>query len=269
MRQPINKTKSKKKPLYGGVAQRYRGQQVWVAGWHPSMDAYRAAFRAACDRLDREFDGAPQTGAADKTIGEYAQHDWLRMHSRPKESTNTKLGGAKRTDEQGRTVRTSGDIKPLVVQYGDKTFGEIDYFDARSWAAGIPTNNLKAARALWNDAMEDLKGVYNPPLLNPFSGHRRNESRRGRGGKNITVLTGAEVDLLCDSAREAWPGPFGENLAALVLWLALTCVRPSEAFATEWEWLYLDQNEAEIYPWVRDMHTGEIEGKTVSASRRI
>ncbi len=57
------------------------------------------------------------------------------------------------------------------------------------------------------------------------------------GRQDIVVLTRDEVHELVRIARAHHGGAFGEEVAALILWAAYTCMRPGEIFAARYSLL--------------------------------
>ena len=269
MRAPVNRG-TDKRPQYGGVAQRHRGQQFWVSGWFGRIADYERAYRAECDRIDAELAGDRPSATSQRTVSQYARLDWMHINPRGKEQTRIKYAGSLVRDKATGLPLDSGertgkgDIGPLIDEFGERRFEEIDFFSARSWMASQPTRVVRACRACWNDAMRDLHML----LDNPFAKPNRPEEK-GRSGEAITVLTETEVDLLCQCAIDAWPGPYGLIHAACIRFLAETGCRPGEAWGMEWSWLHPDIEEADVFPWLRDPKTGELLGKTYSSTRTI
>lgn len=279
MRQPKNKG-TDRKPQYGGVPQRYTASdgskhQVWPAGWHPNMEAYRAAYRAACEAKEREIAATAQAklkSAQARNIKIYATQHWLNLNPRDKEASNTKLAGSPQRDEHGRVIepklRLAGDIKPFWEQWGAYNFDELDHFEVRSWASDQPRRVVDAARSMWREAMTDL----HMSVANPMSGLKMKQSK---GRSAITVLTDDEVLLLLQCARDAWPGPTGEMVAGVLEFVADTGCRPGEAFALERDWLHPERNRVELWKHNRDPKTGHIHvdgtpgGKTHAAARTV
>ena len=87
---------------------------------------------------------------------------------------------------------------------------------------------MPALRAIFGDAVEDRLADENP-----FA--RLGLAVGGR--QDIVVLTRDEVHELARIARAHHGGAFGEEVAALILWAAYTCMRPGEISAARYSLL--------------------------------
>src|SRR4051794_32794069 len=102
---------------------------------------------------------------------------------------------------------------------------DLDKPTARSWALRVPQSNVRVARAMLGDAIND--GLHPGP--NPFSNLRLEQSR---GRKDLTALTEAELFELGDCSLECH-GVFGPTFRAMVLFAGYVGLRPGELFALE------------------------------------
>lgn len=118
---------------------------------------------------------------------------------------------------------------------GDLQFGEFTRAMARRYVAKYG-NRSRAVSVMFTDAAEDIDG-----LVNPF--HKLGLGR-GKGRKELVVVTREEVDLLAECARGEH-GDYGEMFEAMVLTLAWTAVRPGELFVLRWQ--DVDWNENRIH----------------------
>jgi integrase len=102
---------------------------------------------------------------------------------------------------------------------------EVDRIAARSWALKQPQSNVRAVRAMLNDAINDSLH----PGPNPFA-NLRLEQPRGR--KDLVALTEAELRSLADAAL-AVHGEYGPTFRAIILFASYVGLRPGELFALE------------------------------------
>ena len=64
---------------------------------------------------------------------------------------------------------------------------------------------------------------------------RRSPTRpKGKGRKDIEILSIEELEDLARAAERAHPGPLGQTMHVFVLFLAYSTIRPGEAVALEW-----------------------------------
>lgn len=95
----------------------------------------------------------------------------------------------------------------------------------RAWALRQPQSNVRAVRAMLNDAIND--GLHPGP--NPFA-NLRLEQPRGR--KDLTALVETELHELGETAL-AVHGDYGGTFRAIILFAAYVGLRPGELFALE------------------------------------
>jgi integrase len=122
-----------------------------------------------------------------------------------------------------RTYRYA--LRQFKADFGHLRLGDLDRLEARSWALKQPQSNVRAARAMFNDAIND--GLHAGP--NPF-GNLRLEQPRGR--KDLTALTEPELYKLGDVALSVH-GDYGPTFRAMILFAAYVGLRPGELFALE------------------------------------
>src|SRR4051794_13804124 len=102
---------------------------------------------------------------------------------------------------------------------------DLDKPTARSWALRVPQSNVRVARAMLGDAIND--GLHPGP--NPFSNLRLEQSR---GRKDLTALTESELQALAETTL-AVHGEFGPAFRAMIVFAAYVGLRPGELFALE------------------------------------
>lgn len=103
--------------------------------------------------------------------------------------------------------------------------GEVDRLAARPWALTQPQSNVRAVRAMLNDAIND--GLHPGP--NPFA-NLRLEQPRGR--KDLDALTETELRELAERAGVVH-GDYGPTFRAMIIFAAYVGLRPGELFALQ------------------------------------
>lgn len=171
---------------------------VW-AGTHPTEEA---AVEAALAKI-RELERLP---AHQETVATFAAR-WTRDFPRPKDSTND---------------RYQSDADRFASAHGHRKLGAVTVPIAREYVRKHPHDH-GALRAMFSDARrEGLVGD------NPFS---KLGISRGRGRKDIVVLTEEELDTLAELALRVHgsrPDEFGPVFRAFVLFGSYTGLRPGE-----------------------------------------
>ena len=119
-------------------------------------------------------------------------------------------------------------VRRFGREHGERTLRSFSRTEARRWANAHPST-VPALRAMFSDAVEDKLADENP--------FARLGLAAGRGREDIIVLTREEVHELARIARVHHGGAFGEEVAALILWAAYTCMRPGEIFAARYSLL--------------------------------
>lgn len=135
---------------------------------------------------------------------------WLRDYARPAPATQ-------------RTYRYA--LRRFADDFGQLRLADLDRVTARAWALRQPQSNVRAARAMLADAIND--GLHAGP--NPF-GNLRLEQSRGR--KDLVALTEAELQQLGEVAI-AVHGEYGLTFRAMILFAAYVGLRPGQLFALE------------------------------------
>lgn len=181
--------------VYDPVLKRKR----WV-GTYPTRREAKDAERNASGRR------AP---LSQTTCGEFADR-WLSAYARPAPATQ-------------RTYRYG--LQRFKDDFGHVRLVELDRASARPWAQRQPQSNVRVARAMMNDAIDD--GLHPGP--NPFA-NLRLEQPRGR--KDLVALTEAELDELAGAAVRVH-GEFGPAFRAMILFASYDGLRPGELFALE------------------------------------
>src|SRR3954469_8787491 len=143
------------------------------------------------------------------SCGEFVER-WLRDYARPAAATR-------------RTYRYA--LRGFAVDFGRLRLADLDRVTARAWALRQPQSNVRAARAMLADAIND--GLHPGP--NPFANLRLEQSR---GRKDLVALTEAELRELGEVAL-AVHGDYGPAFRAMIVFAAYVGLRPGELFALE------------------------------------
>jgi integrase len=171
-------------------------------------------------KIEREVLAAQEraVGRGEETIGSFVAR-WPQNYRRGK-------GGRLRSES---TVEHNAErVRRFGRDHAELTLRAFSRTDARRWANAHPST-VPALRAMFNDAVQDRLADENP--------FARLGLEAGRGREDIIVLTRDEVHELARIARVLHGGAFGEEIAALILWAAYTCMRPGEIFAARYSLL--------------------------------
>lgn len=177
------------------------------------------------------------------------EYDWL--------GTYDKYSDAKAVDSEAHVTKTRG--RPLVPTCDEYAQAYLETYRARS-----KTSSADAAEAALSGLIRDFARV---PLneITPFEAERwarqngwrvpqvkamfsqavrqriidfspfANATRpRSRGRKDLDILSPEDLDELARAAERVHPGPHGQMMRAIVIFLAYTTMRPGEALALEW-----------------------------------
>lgn len=130
------------------------------------------------------------------------------------------------------TVETNRQaVSKFADDFADTPLASLDRERAVKWAQKHPYR-VPAVRAMFNDAL-DVGLVRGNPFANlGLAG--------SQGRKDILVLTPEEVTDLAETARRVHGDEFGEEIAAMIVWAAYTCVRAGELYSTRYSHLHGD-----------------------------
>jgi integrase len=189
-----------------------RGKRYVVAVYEPALkrkrwigtfDTLREARDAARDASRRRLTSSRMT------CGEFVER-WLVDYARPAAATR-------------RNYRYG--LRGFVEDFGHVRLADLDRPTARAWALKHPQSNVRAARTMLNDAIDD--GLHPGP--NPFA-NLRLEQPRGR--KDLVALTEQELHELADCALKVLD-EYGPTFRAMILFAGYVGLRPGELFALE------------------------------------
>lgn len=163
----------------------------------------RGSEEAAQDLIDRFIAKGQESRM---TCGDYAE-DWLVTHARPAASTR-------------QSYRYS--VNTFKQTFGSKYPDEISRRSARKWATSVPYADVRVARAMFSDMIDDeLIDV------NPFANLRLEVPQ---GNKSMDALSEKEIHALADEALRV----HGPTFRAWILFAGYTGARPAEQAKVAW-----------------------------------
>jgi integrase len=189
-----------------------RGNSYAVSVYDPALKRKRwvGTFATKREAKDAERDERRTPQRSSRITGEEFAELWLTRYARPAAATRLNYRYA---------------LQGFRKEFGHIRLSELDRLTARAWAQKQPHSNVRAVRAMFNDAIDD--GLLAGP--NPFS-KLRLEQPRGR--KDLIALTEPELHELADKALEVH-GDYGPTFRAIVLFAGYVGLRPGELFALE------------------------------------
>ncbi len=191
---------------------------VYADTWDTEAEAVKAALRAIDE--ERQLSGR-------STVRAFAAR-WVRDSPRPKATTNATY----------QAIATR-----FAEQFGDRSMHRVTAREARAYALEH-RSDISALSAMFADARRE--GLV---LRNPFAKLR---IPRGRGRRDIVVLTEEELHELADLAPAEHGHDFGAVIRAAILFAGYTGVRPGELRGLDWSDLDLDAGEAHVRRQVQD-----------------
>jgi integrase len=189
-----------------------RGSSYGVSVYDPALKRKRwiGTFPTKAEAKEAEREASRRRGVGSRvTCGEFAER-WLREY--PREAAATRRN-------------YSYGLRRFVSDFGPVRLSNLDRPSARAWALQQPQSNVRAIRAMLNDAIND--GLHPGP--NPFA-NLRLEQPRGR--KDLTALRQDELHELADTAL-AVLAEYGPTFRAMILFAGYVGLRPGELFALE------------------------------------
>jgi integrase len=189
-----------------------RGKGYGVSVYDPALK--RKRWIGTCQTLrearEAERDASRRRLTSSRmTCSEFVKR-WLTDYARPAAATRRNYGYG---------------LKGFVEDFDHVRLADLDRPTARAWALKHPQSNVRAARAMLNDAIND--GLHPGP--NPFA-NLRLEQPRGR--KDLTALTERELLALADCALKVHE-EYGPTFRAMILFAGYVGLRPGELFALE------------------------------------
>ena len=189
-----------------------RGSSYAVRVYDPSVKAKRWIGTFPTMREAREAEREAQRRRVHWTrlTGNELAALWLSHHPRPAEATK-------------RNYRYA--LQGFRIDFGSTRLSDLDRVTARAWALAQPQSNVRAVRAMFNDAIND--GLHPGP--NPFAGLRLEQAR---GRKDLIALKEDELHVLAGKALDVH-AEYGPSFRAMILFAGYVGLRPGELFALE------------------------------------
>jgi integrase len=187
-----------------------RGSSYGVSVYDPALKRKRwiGTFETLREAREAERGAGRRRGSVGRlTCGEFVRL-WQENYARPAPATQ-------------RTYRYG--LRQFDADFGHLRLCDLDRLATRPWALTQPQSNVRAVRAMLNDAIND--GLHPGP--NPFA-NLRLEQPRGR--KDLDALTEEELQRLAGYAC-AVHGDYGPTYRAMVIFAAYVGLRPGELFA--------------------------------------
>jgi len=175
---------------------RPRSGSYAVSVYDPSLKRKRwvGSFKTMREAREAEREASRRRGVAGRlTCGEFARL-WLAEYARPAPATQ-------------RSYRYA--LQRFAHEFDRRRLGDFDRLTARAWANEHPQSNVRVARAMFNDAIDD--GLHPGP--NPFANLRLEQSR---GRKDLIALTEDELHELGETALRVH-GECGPTFRAMIL----------------------------------------------------
>jgi integrase len=189
-----------------------RGKGYGVSVYDPALKRKRwiGTYPTLRDAREAERNASQRKLASSRiTFREFIEL-WLTDYARPAVATQ-------------RNYRYG--LEQFKKDFGHLRVADLDRLTARSWAQNHARSNVRAARAMLNDAID--AGLHPGP--NPFA-NLRLEQPRGR--KDLIALTEPELHELADCALKVLE-EYGPIFRAMILFAGYVGLRPGELFALE------------------------------------
>jgi hypothetical protein len=190
-----------------------RGSSYGVSVYDPALKRKRwiGTFETLREAREAERAAGRRRGSAARlTCGEFVRL-WQENYARPAPATR-------------RTYRYA--LRQFEADFGHLRLTELDRLVARPWALTQPQSNVRAVRAMLNDAIND--GLHPGP--NPFA-NLRLEQPRGR--KDLDALSEEELQTLAGCARTVHED-YGPTFQAMVIFAAYVGLRRRAIRAAPW-----------------------------------
>jgi integrase len=189
-----------------------RGDSYGVSVYDPSSKKKRwvGTFPTRREAKEVEREASRRRVHWTRLTGEELAALWLSHHPRAAEATKRNYKYA---------------LQGFRNDFGSTRLSDLDRVTARAWALSQPQSNVRAVRAMFNDAIND--GLHPGP--NPFAGLRLEQPR---GRKDLIALKVDELQTLADKALDVH-AEYGPTFRAMILFAGYVGLRPGELFALE------------------------------------
>jgi len=205
-------------------------KQTQYVGRFPSLDEAKEAKH----RFEEKHSGKP-TGPQRMTYKTLVEDLYLKRDM---------TMGRKPRNLKSNTIKTNYyALRPFVAKFGSMRIDRLDEDDLIAWCATQPGNVVEGARSMFSWAVQARRIKHNPITHVP--------SRRGDGRKDLLVISTEDLNGLVVAAENCRPGLMGLRLGVLLILLAYSGMRPSEAFALRPEHLDLERRRIDL-DWQSD-----------------
>lgn len=203
-------TRAPKTVRYEAKAYNPQSKQTEYVGRYPILGEAKEA-----KRRFEESHGAKTAGVTRMTFKTLVEDNYLNR----KETLGRKPRPIKKSTLKSNTYG----LRPFVARFGSTRVHRFDEDEIIQWCATQPGSVVESTRAMFAWAAE-LRIVKSNPMA--FV-----RSCRGPGRRDLTVISTEDLYALIATARRLRPGLMGRRIGALLMLLAYSGMRPSEAFA--------------------------------------
>ena len=173
--------------------------------------------------------GGTSTSPARMSVGDLINAHYLKR---------TMTMGRKPRELAASTITTNAQaMRPFVAEFGAVRADRLDEDVVIAWCETQPGFVVEGLRAMFSWAVQKRLVKNNPMAFV--------QSRRGDGRRDLRVIATTDVERLVRAAEACWPDVTGVRLSVLLVLLAYSGMRPSEAFALRPE--HLDFERRRIY----------------------
>jgi integrase len=203
--------------------------RVWINGTETYLGYFcTKAHRTAAQEAAKLASRNPQP--TDRTCNDVAD-EWISEYEeRHKSSSLT-------------TARQS--LKPFRAEFGDRPIGSITREEAKRWAKTQPRSALPVVVTLMNWAVDEE--------LIPLNRFNR-LTRRSRGRADKAPPTVKQLEALLDACDAL--GDYADQMRALIVFGAYSCMRPGELFELRWADIDLKANRIHV---ARRLYRGTVD----------
>jgi integrase len=151
-------------------------------------------------------------------------------------------------------ITATQSLKAFRDQFGDRPIGSIARAEAKQWARTRP-HGLPVVVTLFNWAIdEEVVGT------NPF----RKTTKRGKGRSEKAPPSVKQLEALLDACDAL--GDYADQMRALIVFGAYSCMRPSELFELRWSDIDLATNRIHVS---RRLYRGTVDTPKNGAPKSI
>jgi integrase len=146
-------------------------------------------------------------------------------------------------------------LKPFRDKFGPRSIGSITRDEAKRWARTQPQGSLPVVVTLFNWAIDEEM-----ILTNPF----RKLTKRGKGRSETPPPTVKQLEALLDACDAL--GDYADQMRALIVFGAYSCMRPGELYELRWADIDLAANRIHV---ARRLYRGTVDVPKNGAPKTI